>query len=67
MKKFFARLIRFWNEDRRLNIMLLLLLFFIFVFSPLLRSNANEHIIIKFAYSAILLTGIYLLQGAKEL
>jgi hypothetical protein len=57
MKKFFAKLMLFWNEDRSLTIMLLLLLLFIFVFVPSL-SGRTGGIFIKIIYSVMLLTGI---------
>ena len=66
MKKFFFKLIRFWNEDRSLTIMLLLLLFFIFVLSPLLNPDRGGDILIKITYSVILLTGILSVSRNKR-
>src|SRR5258708_39526292 len=58
MKKFFAKLMLFWNEDRSLTIMLLLLLLFIFVFVPTFSQGRAGVIFIKIIYSVMLLTGI---------
>jgi Ion channel len=58
MKKFFAKLMLFWNEDRSLTIMLLLLLFFTFVFVPISGQGRTGGIFLKMIYSVILLTGI---------
>ena len=66
MKKVFGRLIHFWDEDRSLTVMFLLLLFLIFVFSPILDELQNEHILIKISYSAILLTGILSVTRQKK-
>jgi len=66
MKKFFAKLIRFWSEDRSLTIMFLLLLFFIFVFSPLENETEKEHILLKIFYSSLLLTGMLSVARQKK-
>ena len=66
MKKLFGRLIHFWDEDRSLSIVFLLLLFLIFVFSPFLDKAQNEHVLIKISYSAILLTGILSVTRQKK-
>ena len=58
MKKFFAKIMFFWDEDRSLTTMLLLLLLFIFVLVPILNQGRTGVIFIKITYSVILLTGI---------
>jgi hypothetical protein len=58
MKKFFAKLMLFWNEDRSLTAMLLLLLLFVFVFVPIFSQGRTGAVIIKIVYSVMLLTGI---------
>ena len=47
MKKFFAKLMLFWNEDRSLTFMLLLLLLFIFVFVPILAREEPAEFLLK--------------------
>jgi len=66
MKKFFAKLIRFWNEDRSLTVMLLLLLFFIFILVPSLNLGRGGEIFIKIIYSFILFTGILSVARHKK-
>lgn len=58
MKKFFSKLIRFWNEERSLHSMMLLLLLFIFVLVPSVNPERSGDTIIKIIYSLLLLTGI---------
>jgi hypothetical protein len=58
MKKFFAKLMLFWNEDRSLTTMLFLLLLFIFVFVPTLSQGRTGAILVKIIYSVMLITGI---------
>ena len=66
MKKFFSKLIRFWNEDRSLTVMLLLLLFFIFILVPSLNLGRGGEIFIKIIYSFILFTGILSVARHKK-
>jgi hypothetical protein len=58
MKKSLSKLVRFWNEDRSLTTMLLLLMIFIFVLVPILNPGRTGETIIKIIYSVMLLTGI---------
>jgi hypothetical protein len=58
MKKFFAKLMLFWNEDRSLTTMLFLLLLFIFVLVPTLNQGRTGAILVKIIYSVMLITGI---------
>jgi len=58
MKKFFSKLILFWNQDRSLTIMLLLLLLFIFVFVPILNPGGSGQVFLKIIYSVIVVSGI---------
>jgi hypothetical protein len=53
-----SKLLRFWNEDRSLSVMLLLLLAFIFVLVPLLNRGRAAAILLRVIYSAVLFTGI---------
>lgn len=53
-----SKLLRFWNEDRSLSVMLLLLLSFVFVFVPLLSRGRGGGILLRVIYSAVLFTGI---------
>ena len=46
--------------------MLLLLLFYIFLFSPLISTSEAEHVVLKIMYSAILLTGILSVSRQKR-
>ena len=67
MKKFYSKLIRFWNEDRSLTVMLLLLLLFIFVFVPTLSPRGGSQIFLKITYSVIVVSGILsVLQHKKD-
>ncbi len=58
MKTPFSKLISFWNEDRSLTTMLLLLLIFIFGLVPILSLGKGGQIFIRIIYSIILLAGI---------
>src|SRR4051812_28493802 len=59
MKNVFSKLIRFWNEDRSLTVMLLLLLLFIFVFVPTLSPRGEGgQVFLKIIYSIIVVSGI---------
>jgi hypothetical protein len=55
---FYSKLTRFWNEDKSLTTMLVLLLLFIFVFAPILSHGRVGAITIKIIYTFMLLTGI---------
>src|SRR6476659_2745824 len=66
MKKFFSKLVRFWNEDRSLTIMLLLLLLFIFVFVPILNPGRGGQVFLTIVYSVMLLTGILSVMQHKK-
>jgi hypothetical protein len=66
MRKLFSKLLRFWNEDRSLTIMLALLLLFIFVFVPVLSAGRAGEIFIKIIYSFMLLTGILSVAKHKK-
>ena len=67
MKKTASKFLRFWNEDRSLTIMLLLLVFFIFVFIPILNHGKVGAIFLRIIYSVLLLTGILSLSKHKKL
>ena len=66
MKKFVLKLIRFWNEDRSLTTILLLLLFFIFILVPSINFGKGGEIFIKIIYSIMLFTGILSVAGHKR-
>src|SRR5688572_31787253 len=61
-----SKLRRFWNDDRSLTVMLFLLLFFIFVFVPLLTRGKNEGILFRVMYSLLLLSGIWSVAKQKK-
>ena len=52
------RILRFWNEDRSLSVMFVLLLVFIFILVPVFDRGRVGELIIKSAYSVMLVTGI---------
>lgn len=58
MKAPFSKLVSFWNEDRSLTTMLLLLLVFIFGLVPILSLGKGGQIFIRIIYSIMLLAGI---------
>ena len=58
MNRLLSNVIRFWNEDRSLTVMLLLLLLFIFIIVPFISPGNDGQILLKIIYSVILLTGI---------
>src|SRR5215203_4630225 len=66
MKKSFLKLIRFWNEDRSLTTMLLLLLLFIFVLVPSINPGRAGEVILKIVYSVMLFTGILSVAKTKQ-
>jgi hypothetical protein len=66
MKKFFSKLILFWNEDRSLTTMMLLLFLFIFVFVPVLGTGKSGEIFIGVIYSVMLITGILSVARHKK-
>jgi hypothetical protein len=55
---FYSKLTRFWNEDKSLTTMLVMLLLFTFVFVPILSHGRSGAIFIKIIYSFMLLTGL---------
>ena len=59
MKNFLAKLIHFWDEDRSLTVMLLLLVSFIFVLVPCLNPGRAGELIIRVIYSVMLLTAVF--------
>ena len=66
MKKLSSILLRFWNEDRSLTVMLLLLLFFVFILVPSMSQGMRGEIFIKIVYSFILFTGILSVTRQKK-
>jgi hypothetical protein len=66
MKKLSSILNRFWNEDRSLTVMLLLLLFFVFILVPSMSQGMRGEIFIKVVYSFILFTGILSVARQKK-
>ena len=66
MKKLSSILLRFWNEDRSLTVMLLLLLFFVFILVPSMSQGMRGEIFIKVVYSFILFTGILSVARQKK-
>ncbi len=64
MKKLFLKIMNFWNEDRSLTTMFLLLMLFMFVLIPSLSTGKGGSIIIKIIYSIMMLTGV--LSVAKQ-
>jgi hypothetical protein len=66
MKKLSSILLRFWNEDRSLTVMLLLLLFFVFILVPSMSHGMRGEIFIKIVYSFILFTGILSVARQKK-
>jgi len=66
MKKLSSILLRFWNEDRSLTVMLLLLLFFVFILVPWMSDGMRGEIFIKIVYSFILFTGILSVARQKK-
>jgi hypothetical protein len=66
MKKFFLNLIRFWNEDRSLTVMFLLLLLFIFILVPSVNPGRFGEVFIKIVYSVMLITGIFSVAKNKR-
>ena len=66
MKNAFLKLIRFWNEDRSLTAMLLLLVAFIFVLIPSINPGRAGEVVIKVVYSIMLLTGILSVAKTKR-
>jgi len=58
MKNLIKKLVRFWDEDRSLSAMMILMLLFIFVFVPLMSGEHAGQVVIKLIYSIMLLTGI---------
>jgi len=66
MKKLSSILLRFWNEDRSLTVMLLLLLFFVFILVPSMSQGMRGEIFIKIVYSFILFTGILSVARQKK-
>ena len=59
-----TKILRFWNEDRSLTVMLLLLLSFIFILVPTVDRGKYSALLLKVIYSFILITGI--LSVAKQ-
>jgi Ion channel len=66
MKNFLSKFIRFWNEDRSLTTMMVLLLFFIFILVPSVNLRRGGEIFIKIIYSAMLFTGIFSVTKLKK-
>lgn len=66
MKNFFSKLIHFWNEERSLISMMLLLLLFIFVLIPAVNPEGSGDTVIKIIYSLLLLTGILSVAGSRK-
>jgi hypothetical protein len=58
MEKRDLKILRFWNEDRSLTVMLVLLVFFIFVFVPILNLGKFGAVLLRIIYSVMLFTGI---------
>ena len=52
------RILRFWNEDRSLSVMFVFLLVFIFILVPVFDRGRIGELIIKSAYSIMLVTAI---------
>jgi hypothetical protein len=66
VNKRYLKLRHFWNEDRSLTVMLLLLSLFIFVFIPIISRGQIGAIFLKVIYSVILLTGILSVSKNKK-
>lgn len=56
----------FWNEERSLTSMMLMLLFFIFVLIPTVNAEGNGDTVIKVIYSLLLLTGIFSVAKSRK-
>ncbi len=67
MKKIIARLVAFWNEDRSLTIMSILLLVFIFILVPTLEHGRTSQVVTKIVYSLLVFTGIMSVVKQKSL
>ena len=61
-----SKILRFWNEDKSLTVMLLLLLSFIFIFIPILDHGRIGAVLLKIIYTVILLTGILSVAKNKK-
>src|SRR6478609_4965928 len=59
-----SRLIAFWNEDRSLTVMFILLMLFIFVLVPVMDKGKVGELVLRIVYSAMLFTAI--LSVSKE-
>jgi len=66
MKRFFSKIMRFWNEDRSLTAMLVLLLLFMFVLVPSMSLGKGGQFFVKIIYSIMLLTGVLSVAKNKK-
>ena len=66
MKKFYLQLISFWDEDKSLTTMMLLLFAFIFVLVPLLSPDRVGQVVIKLVYSVMLFTAILSVSKSRR-
>ena len=66
MKRFFSKIMRFWNEDRSLTAMLVLLILFMFVLVPSMSLGKGGQVFIKIVYSIMLLTGVLSVAKNKK-
>ena len=61
-----TRLLNFWNEDRSLAVMFILLLIFIFVLIPTISRDRFGGVLVKIVYSVMLFTAIFSVSRRKS-
>lgn len=66
MKNLFRKIILFWNQERSLNVVLVILALYIFVFVPLLSINRWGQILIRITYSLLLVAAILSVARNKK-
>ena len=58
MKNFFAKIVRFWNQERSLTVTLVVICLYIFVCVPLVELTRGGKLFLKVAYTILLFAGI---------
>jgi hypothetical protein len=66
MKNYLVKLTHFWDEDKSLTVMFVLLLSFIFVLVPALSPGRFGQVAVKVVYSAMLLSAIFSIAKSKK-
>lgn len=66
MKNYLAKVTNFWDEDRSLTVMFVLLMSFIFLLVPALNPGRFGQLLVKIVYSAMLLTAIISVANNKR-